>query len=89
MMIFTNFVYQGATNHSKIKTLRYFRLRSSALASKTQHQKWINEEVLNEVKAQFPETKEFIEKRLEQECSKENISVEEVIFLFTSLEAKS
>ena len=45
MMIFTNFVYQGATNHSKIETLRYFRLRSSALASKTQHQKWINEDL--------------------------------------------
>ena len=45
--------------------------------------------VLNEVKAQSPDTKEFIEERLVQECLKENISVEEVIFLFTSLEANS
>ena len=45
--------------------------------------------VLNEVKLQFSETKEFTEERLEQECLKENISVEEVIFLFTSLEAQS
>ena len=44
--------------------------------------------VLNEVKVQFPRTKEFIEERVEQECLKENISVEEIIFLFTSLEAK-
>ena len=36
--------------------------------------------VLNVVKVQFPQTKEFIEERLEQECLKENISVEEVIF---------
>ena len=45
--------------------------------------------VLNEVKVQFPETKEIIEVRLEQECLKENVSVEEVVFLFTSLEAKN
>ena len=32
--------------------------------------------VLNEVKVQFPQTKEFIEERLQQECLKENISVE-------------
>ena len=44
--------------------------------------------VLNEIKVQFPKTKEFIEERLEQKFLKENISVEEVIFLFTSLEAK-
>ena len=47
---------------------------------------WVS---LNEVKVQFPETKEFIEERLEQECSKENLSAEEVISLFTCLEAKS
>ena len=35
------------------------------------------------------ETKEFIEEGLEQECLKENISVEDVSFLFTSLAAKS
>ena len=44
--------------------------------------------VLNKVKVQFPETREFTEDRLEQECLEENISVEEVIFLFTSLEEK-
>ena len=29
--------------------------------------------VLNEVKVQFPKTKEFIEERLEQKCLKENM----------------
>ena len=48
----------------------------------------ITTKVLDELKVQFPETKEFIEERLEQECLKENVSVEEVIFLFTSLKAK-
>ena len=45
--------------------------------------------VLEEVKEHFPETKEFIEDCIEQEYSKENISVDEVIFPFTCLEAKS
>ena len=45
--------------------------------------------VLDAVKLNFPETTQFIEDCLEQECSKENISVYEVIFPFTSLEAKS
>ena len=44
--------------------------------------------VLDAVKLNLPETTQFIEDWLEQECSKENISVDEVIFLFTSLEAK-
>ena len=44
MAIFRNFINQGVTNHSKIKTLRYFRLRSSALATEAQQQKWINED---------------------------------------------
>ena len=44
--------------------------------------------VLNKVKDQFLETKEFIDDCIEQECSKENISVEEVIFLLTCVEAK-
>ena len=34
--------------------------------------------VLNDVKPEFLETR--MEERLEEECSKENISVEEVIF---------
>ena len=37
---------------------------------------------------EFQETAEFVGDRPEQKCSKENISVEEVIFLFTCLEAK-
>ena len=44
---------------------------------------------LEEVKNEFPETAEFINDRLERECSKEDISVEDVTFLFTCLEAKS
>ena len=47
-------------------------------------------EVLLEVSVEFPDTKEFIEERVEQKCLKENISVEEVIYLFlTSLKVKS
>ena len=45
--------------------------------------------VLEEIKNEFPEATEFIDDCLEQECSKENMTVEEVIFLFTCLEAKS
>ena len=44
--------------------------------------------VLDAVKLNFPETTQFIQDCLEQKCSKENISVDEVIFLFTSLVAK-
>ena len=82
-------------SYIKIKTLKYFGLRSSALASKTKNNNKIDKrrlkitlKVLNEIKVQFPKTKEFIEERLKQECLKENISAEEVNF-FTSLEAKS
>ena len=46
-------------------------------------------EVLKKVTVEFPQFKEFIEQRLEQEYLKENISVEKVIFLFTRLEVKS
>ena len=41
---------------------------------------------LDEIKEHFLETMDFTE---EQECSKENISMDEVIFSFTCLEAKS
>ena len=41
--------------------------------------------VLNDVKQEYPTTK--IEDRLEEECSKENISVDEVIFFYI-LESK-
>ena len=44
--------------------------------------------VLDKAKEHFPETKEFIQDCIVQECSKENISVDEVIFLFTCLDAK-
>ena len=44
--------------------------------------------VLDAVKLNFSETAQFIEDCPEQECSKENVSVDEVIFLFTSLVAK-
>ena len=37
-------------------------------------------EVLNKVSVEFPNTKEFIEERLEQQDLKENISVEQVIY---------
>ena len=44
--------------------------------------------VLEEVKGKYPETKQFIENLIEEECQKEKIFADEVIF-FTSLEAKS
>ena len=44
--------------------------------------------VLNAVKGKFPESRKFIDDTMEDECQKEKISAEEVIF-FTSLEAKS
>ena len=45
--------------------------------------------VMEEVKSHFPKTIQLIEDCLDQGCLKENISVDEVIFLFASLEAKS
>ena len=45
--------------------------------------------VLEEIKNEFLETAEFIDDRLDQKCSKEDMIVAEVIFLFTCLEAKS
>ena len=44
--------------------------------------------VLDEVKTEFPETAEFIDDLLQEECLKENVTVEEALF-FTCLEAKS
>ena len=44
--------------------------------------------VLEAVKNEYPETKKFIENLMDEECQKEKISADEVIF-FTSLEAKS
>ena len=45
--------------------------------------------VLEKVKFDFPQTIKFIEDCLEQEFSKENLTVEEVFFLFTCLETNS
>ena len=44
--------------------------------------------VLDAVKTKYPETKQFVDNTMEDECQKENISADEIIF-FTSLEAKS
>ena len=78
-----NFINQGVTNHSKINTLRYFKCRSSALANKakatTGKRFKIISEVLEDVKNRFPET-DFIEEHIQEECSKENMSKEEVNF---------
>ena len=38
--------------------------------------------VLNDLKQEYPATKKYKEDRLQKECSKENISVDGVIFLF-------
>ena len=97
MTIFSNFFNPGITSHSKTKALRYFRLKSSAHEQETQHTPEamdkkrikITIKLLEEIKNQFPETAEFIDDRLQQKCRGENIIVEEVIFLFICLEAKS
>ena len=44
--------------------------------------------VLDAVRVKFPETKKFIDNTMEDECLKEKIYAEELIF-FTSLKAKS
>ena len=44
--------------------------------------------VLDAVKSTFPETKEFIDDTLKEECEKEKTTADELIF-FTSLEAKN
>ena len=76
------------TNHSvesnlhQNKMLRYFRLASSALSKIEttkieKHKIKITLKVLNEVSVEFPETKEFIDQKLEEKCSKENISIDQ------------
>ena len=37
--------------------------------------------VLDEVQTEFPETAEFIDDLLQEECLKENVTVEEALFL--------
>ena len=78
------------------KTLEYFWLRPSALASKTETTQMekcklcITLELLNEVSIELPETKNVINEHFEQICLKENVSAEEVIyFSLTSLEIKN
>ena len=44
--------------------------------------------VLDAVKGKFPDTKKFTDDTMKDECQKEKISADEVIF-FTSLEGKS
>ena len=41
----------------------------------------INLKVLEAVKENFPDTKNFIDDMIEEQCQKEKISVEEAIFL--------
>ena len=48
----------------------------------------INLKVLEAVKENFPDTKHFIDEMIEEQCQKEKISVEEVIFLLVK-KAKS
>ena len=63
---------------------------SSALASKTETTKMykrklsIAMEVLNKVSVESPETKEFIDQKLQQKYFRGNISIEEVTFSLTS-----
>ena len=67
MTIFSNFINQSVTSHSKIKKLRYFRLTSSALARNTTHKAMdkrrlkIISRVLEEIKLNFPETIQITE----------------------------
>ena len=39
--------------------------------------------VLKEMSVEIPETKEFIDEKIEQKCSKENISIEVIFFSMT------
>ena len=49
----------------------------------------ITPKVLCDVKQEYPGSKRYIKDRLEEDFSKENITVDEVIFLFTYREEKS
>ena len=74
-----------------INSLRWF-WRHSALYFKTKEharvikmdKKWLNIvlAVLNAVRSEFPETNEFIDSALKEECVKEKMTVDEVIFCF-------
>ena len=44
--------------------------------------------VLDAVRSTFPETNEFIDSTLKEECEKEKITADEVIFLLLNLQKK-
>ena len=44
--------------------------------------------VLNAVRSTFSETNEFIDSTLKEECERENITTDEVIFLLLNLQKK-
>ena len=44
--------------------------------------------VLNAVRSTFPETNEFIDSTLKEECEKERMTADEVIFLLLNLQQK-
>ena len=44
--------------------------------------------VLNAVRSTFPETNEFIDSTLKEECEKERMTADEVIFLLLNLQKK-
>ena len=44
--------------------------------------------VLDAVKSRFPETQEFIDSTLKEECEREKMTADEVIFLLLNLQKK-
>ena len=44
--------------------------------------------VLNAVRSTFPKTNEFIDSTLKEECEKERMTADEVIFLLLNLQKK-
>ena len=96
MAIFSNFINQGVTSHSKnknVKDISGWGLVRTSNKHNTRQEKTnmvkqrlkIISRALEEVQSNFPDSMQFIEDCIEQGCLKENISVDEVIFLFTSL----
>ena len=92
MAILSNLSNLGVASHRKIKTLGYFRLRSSALqiqhtTGKNQYGQAQNEDCSESdswSQTEYPQRAEFIDELLEQKCRKESMSVHEVIFLFNT-----
>ena len=94
MTIFRNLKNQSAFNHASrisIKQFKIFFLRHSALylIIKKKHACIIKMDkkrlkialsVLDAVRNRFPETNEFIDSTLKEECEKERITADEVIF---------